>query len=205
VITDEVISIFDSAADRDSRLVAPYRGQAVILRDTGALLIYYSAKIGWQAPWNLPWGEIAYTETLVAASTFPVADPGGPGAPILAVTFTPVVNRIYRVQFEGFIVSNTGGILAATPPDLVDLQIRRSGITSRTVTTIADYATDDLLAFTNRRIRFSARDVTYTPGASTTYTLFGSCTVGPATINAASTAPASLRVVDVGPYADPPT
>jgi hypothetical protein len=197
------INVFDSAADRDAHLIAPTRGQVVLLRDTGELLVYYSQSIGWRPPWNLPWGEQGYSQV----TTVIVLNATNPGIFICAVTFTPVVNRIYRVEFDGDMISAEGQTF---PPDVCDLQVWRSDIANLTPVTIADYSTFDLIANTNRPFAFAARDLTANPGVSTTYTLYGASSTADvpgvgSSINATSLRPTSLRVVDVGPSGNPPT
>lgn len=62
-----------------NRPPTPYVGQAIVEADTGNWLIYYGPNKGWTAPWNLPWGEISYTE-VTTTSTYAYAGAPGPNS-----------------------------------------------------------------------------------------------------------------------------
>jgi hypothetical protein len=63
-VADTVVRRYPNAATRDTDLAghtsADLLGQAVVLTDTGAFLVYAGPIMGWRKPWNVPWGEVAF-------------------------------------------------------------------------------------------------------------------------------------------------
>lgn len=101
--------VFENAAARDSRLPSPTIGQQVMLADTGEVLYWYGAYIGWRHAWNIEWGVQGYAEITSNSATLPAnASKTAPTAG-LSIAFTPLVNRQYRFDFDGLISSTVNG------------------------------------------------------------------------------------------------
>lgn len=85
--------VFASAVERDASLTSPRFGATCLLKNTGELLIYYGAGIGWRPPWNTAWGEAG----AVALPSHPTLATNTRAAVGLTLSFTPVLNRKYRL------------------------------------------------------------------------------------------------------------
>lgn len=97
------VETFVSAAARDTAMPTPRIGQGVFLLDSGSVLFYYGAHIGWRPPWNTAWGEIATAALPGNSSTLPAYD----GAPVDNLSLSPslLANRQYECIFDGLATS----------------------------------------------------------------------------------------------------
>lgn len=66
--------------------------------DVPGLFSWSGAIVGYTPPWNLPWGQVAYAETMTKTTGLGAAYGDLTG---LSVTWTAVTNRLYRVT--GFV------------------------------------------------------------------------------------------------------
>ncbi len=182
----------------------PRVGQGAFLLDTGAVLFYYGKYLGWCAPWNTQWGVVACTELAAGSGTFPL----WPGAlnVLSIVDFVPVVGRKYEVRARVWV----GG---GTPTTQVLLQIFTS-VQAPPVRTDGDVFSDkrelgeSLLTTTNAGTGDDpfGFDVTYVPVSTlkTTIWLAGGVLSGAvAALDANEGLPSSLKIVDIGPAANP--
>jgi hypothetical protein len=147
--------VFVNAAARDSAIPYPTLGQHVYLMDTGDVLTWHGTYAGWQLPWNVSWGEQAYTELVANTAELNPTAYANVG---LTVTLPLFANRTYRVVFNGpaqssfeaqqigvrIIDSAQGGVLttlfdfvpliATGPPNAFRLEARVAQGENRTAT-----------------------------------------------------------------------
>lgn len=158
---------------------ASSEGRAIYETDTDGLQVYNG--VGWNPPWNLPWGRVATTSSTAT---------GAPGSDILTVTFTAVANRRYRI--EGAFHST----VATAPSNCQGILLGGAGPTTLNVENIGTLAVgyffDPFLW---------AYD---TPAAgSITYRLRSGVAGGSLTLAGSSSQPHTLTVDDVGPNGVP--
>ena len=98
-VADTVVRRYPNAATRDADLTghtaADLLGQVVVLTDTGAVLVYASALLGWRPPWNLPWGRL--THSMAAVQALWVS--GNTQTLIVNASLGIVAGRQYRVDY----------------------------------------------------------------------------------------------------------
>jgi hypothetical protein len=92
----QAVIVCDSSGDYPT---SPVEGMTVYDKGADALKVYTTATTGWQPPWSLPWGRVAYASTTTAQTTSSATEQDLSG---LSVTFTAVANRIYRLS--GFVI-----------------------------------------------------------------------------------------------------
>jgi hypothetical protein len=98
------VTVFATAADRDSAIPSPVEGVACYLSGTHQLEIF-NAVNGWAPPWNMPWGLAGWAKlaTPMAGITSEVA--------VLSCQFKAVAGRAYEVHAVApFIVGLTAGV-----------------------------------------------------------------------------------------------
>lgn len=194
------ITPYANDAARTSRLPNPTPGQAVFMLDTGNVLFYYGAQLGWCPAWNLAWGEQAYAEITTASAVVGTL----PSDPLtiagLSVTFTPKTGRQYAVEFEGSVVSNANADALVIYIDTADVSLAGCG-TSRLHFASASKAitlngiAPDVLRFL-KRFTHGPTPLTFTVAAAQ---LIGSN--GQVFANACGVS--AVRILDVGPAAAP--
>lgn len=195
------ISAFANAAARDSQIEAPAIGQGVFLVDSGSVLFYYGPSLGWLPEWNQPWGEQGrYAEITTASATI-----NAPAAPTtiagLSVVVNPVAGRQYMAEFDGSVVSNANGDLIVVYIDTSHAEIAGCGTSllhfasASQAITLAGTA-PDVLRFSKRWVSTDNSQHTFTVSAGQ---LTGS--LGQVYGNACQSS--ALRVVDIGPAANP--
>lgn len=89
----------------------PFKGQTIIEADTGNLMIYYGATLGWKPPWNLPWGELAYS---IVPSTGSYCYVGAPltnassrtNPTNVGFTVNLIKNRKYLLEIDAYTYNN---------------------------------------------------------------------------------------------------
>lgn len=109
------LEVFESATARDSRWPFPTIGQSCVLVDTGEVLFWYGAHLGWCKPWNMPWGEVerASIAANVAINVLGAKDNRIAG---LILTWVPTVHRQYDMIMDL-------GVTTATNGDFIDVGI----------------------------------------------------------------------------------
>jgi len=172
-----------------TRPASPNEGMTIYETDTDRLLIYTTATTGWQPPWNLPWGRIAYASTTTSQTGI---GPAVEDLTSLTVTFTAVANRKLRV---------TGNVMLA--------QETSTGFTAYVSITTGANA---ILQYAGRTFHNSGESDLFTPrlpehspaAGSTTYKLRGTCTASGVVQSVLSADnPAYIQVEDIGPNGAP--
>ena len=75
-----------------TRPASPYEGQFIYETDTDKTLVWNGS--AWYAPWNLPWGIVAYTKTSTSNITYTSETTA-----VTSSSFTAVANRYYRATY----------------------------------------------------------------------------------------------------------
>ncbi len=177
VLADFYLS-FASASARSSLITSPTEGMTSYLRDVDALEIY--AGTAWRKPWNMPWGEVGYTEI--------TADNTGIGltaVDLLSVTFTAVAGRKLKItgsaQFSHVGGDGTATLYCRTAANAI---IQQRGM----------YVAGNGYAFS---LEFIKR---YTPSAgSVTLKLSANTSTNTCDVQASSGRPTFMLIEDMGP------
>lgn len=96
-VRDQVVTPFASSAARSSAITSPVAGMATYItsNDSSEGVETYNSAGEWRLPWNMQWGEVAYDEL---ASDSSIATGTAAAISGMAVTFTSVANRKYRID-----------------------------------------------------------------------------------------------------------
>lgn len=103
--------LMPSICTSSTRPSNPYIGEVILETDTGNLLSYWDATIGWRAPWNIPLGRIAYSEAVVDQTGIGASD-----TDLTSLTLTPSAQngRIFLFQFQGRFTSTVTSLVEAS-------------------------------------------------------------------------------------------
>ena len=163
------------------------QGLCIYETDTNNFLVYTTATTGWVPPWNMPWGEMAYSQATASQT--------GIGSTVvdltnLSATFTAVANRkvvttLWCGQCQNITAAGTSSIWLADAANAI------KGVAQMQVQAVP--STQALIA--------RAREVT-TAG---TFTRKGRATAGAGTmsITGSTTQVNHISIEDVGPSAAP--
>lgn len=186
-VRDQVVSVFASAAARGAAMPSPAAGALTYLQDSRRVEQYTTAGTGWQLPWSLPWGVLAFGSSV---ATGPLASGvGGTETNPVVLRSTPVAipaNRKIRVSGEMTFIGS--GAISPT------MRIRRGvgtggGEVMRSRIRLPDVFGGEGYIF------LDVVDTGYTPGASVSWSFTG--------VDADIYAPYSFVVEDVGPNGAP--
>lgn len=170
-----------------TRPSSPPEGMTIYETDTDKMLIYTTATTGWQPPWNMPWGVLAYAQTVTPQGTFTsLTDLTGVSSPALTLP----ANRRVRITASGMLQSTV-------TTDQGELHIREGGTTLKQMNIPA-------LGGAAAGVEFSA--VVVPTAGSHTYKVsaargFGGS--GNVSTIASSTYPNFILVEDIGPAGAP--
>jgi hypothetical protein len=174
---------FANAAARTAHIITPLEGQATYLQDVDTFEIYQGT--AWRKPWNMPWGEIGYTE--IAANNFGT---GLAAVDLMSVVFTTPGNR--KIKVTGDVqCSHVGGDGTATLyiRTAVNAILNQRGL----------YVAGNGLAFP---LHVEKR---YTPAAATiTLKLSINTSTNTVDVQASSSRPSYILVEDMGPSGTAP-
>jgi hypothetical protein len=165
---------------------APTPGQVIFETDTGSLLVWYASALAWRPPWNMPWGIVGEARR--------VGNLGGIGTAFtpleaVGVTTPDIANRRLRITAEAQMQSTD-------PAAAVVLEIRQGA--SVIQNTNGPGAGSGTTWSTQLRA-----EVTDTPSGSALYWAFVRATSGTGQVFASASAPAYVRVEDIGPNGSP--
>lgn len=185
-------------AQTTDRPSAPQVGMTVVETDysatdsngnTAGLKQYVTPTTGWVPPWNMPWGRRTSATLTVAPSAFTAQ------TNLLTVTFTAIQNRIYNIR--GFVFgmrSTVSGDLAMTGITLSGAYLQQAYVPCVVSGSNWGSAAAPWYEYTHTAATAS---ITF---ALTSQRILGT---GSITADAASTAPITLQVEDIGPSGAP--
>ena len=114
VAVDGTLRLSTVVCTSTTRPSTPTQGQRIYETNTGHELVYLNSFLGWNKPWNLPWGQVAEITPPSASGGGPGRTDGYPAAGVTSPTPTDtgftmsvnaVKNRKYRMTITGHTVA----------------------------------------------------------------------------------------------------
>ena len=171
-----------------SGLPTPAEGDVVYETDTDSLFVYTTATTGWRAPWNMPWGQLAYVQVTTGAGNTGLGSTATDLVSLTTGALTLPANRRVKITAQVRTSQNTStGTIVLGINDSV----------AGTIGQATNYAVATAIGW-----QVVSAVVTPASGAHT-YKLQLSTTAGTVDLVASSTQPASILVEDIGPAGAP--